>query len=69
MKIKNYKIRLISGDTLYVVAERVITDYELKILNFYTEDDLVCKILISQIIYVGLVKSDEVKEAEQKICL
>lgn len=52
--MKEYKVRFINGDCAYIQAERITTDYDLHLLNFYTENDLVAKIPLSQLMYMGM---------------
>ena len=55
--MKNYKVRFINGDSAYIEAERITTDYDLHLLNFYTENDLVAKIPLSQLMYMGMTNT------------
>lgn len=53
--MKIYKVKDINGDITYIEANEVTTDYEAKMINFYSKRMLVGKIPINRLALLGVV--------------
>lgn len=53
--MKVYKIKDTNGDIIYIEANEVTTDYDAKVINFYSKRMLVGKIPISRLAFIGTV--------------
>jgi hypothetical protein len=64
--MKIYKVKDINGDIAYIEANDVVTDYEAKMINFYSKRMLVGKIPINRLAFMGVVdgKKDEYDKEE-----
>lgn len=62
--MKIYKVKDINGDITYIEANEVATDYEAKMINFYSKGMLVGKIPISRVAIIGTV--DGIKDKYDK---
>lgn len=62
--MKVYKIKDVNGDILHIEANEVTTDYDAKVINFYSKGMLVGKIPISRLAFMGTV--DGIKDKYDK---
>lgn len=62
--MKIYKIADTSGNIIYMEANEVTTNYDAKIINFYSKGMLVGKMPLGRLAYMGTV--DGIKDSYDK---